>query len=56
MNDLGRIEDLPQDYVQDLRKVNLVPLWPSLRGVLPPKVPTRLNSSHTRPSRMPSSA
>ncbi len=41
MNDLGRIEDLPQDYVQDLRKVNLVPLWPSLRGVLPPKVPTR---------------
>ena len=41
MNDLGRIEDLPADYVQDLRKVNLVPLWPSLRGVLPPKVPTR---------------
>jgi gentisate 1,2-dioxygenase len=41
MNDLGRIEDLPQDYVQDLRDLNLVPLWPSLRGVLPPKVPTR---------------
>jgi gentisate 1,2-dioxygenase len=41
MNDLGRIEDLPPDYVQDLRNVNLVPLWPSLRGVLPPKVPTR---------------
>ena len=41
MNDLGRIEDLPADYVQDLRNVNLVPLWPSLRGVLPPKVPTR---------------
>jgi len=42
MNDLGRIEDLPKEYVQDLRNVNLVPLWPSLRGVLPPKVPTRL--------------
>jgi gentisate 1,2-dioxygenase len=41
MNDLGRIEDLPPDYVQNLRNLNLVPLWPSLRGVLPPKVPTR---------------
>ncbi len=41
MNDLGRIEDLPKDYVQALRDQNLVPLWPSLRGVLPPKVPTR---------------
>ncbi len=41
MNDLGRLEDLPPDYVEDLRQLNLVPLWPSLRGVLPPKVPTR---------------
>ena len=41
MNELGRLEDLPKDYVQDLRNLNLVPLWPSLRGVLPPKVPTR---------------
>lgn len=41
MNDLGRLEDLPQDYIEDLRQLNLVPLWPSLRGVLPPKVPTR---------------
>ncbi len=41
MNDLGRLEDLPADYVEDLRQLNLVPLWPSLRGVLPPKVPTR---------------
>ena len=30
MNDLGRIEDLPADYVQDMRQHNLVPLWPSL--------------------------
>ena len=46
MNDLGRLEDLPSNYVQDLRDHNLVPLWPSLRGVLPPKVPTR----QTRPT------
>lgn len=44
MNDLGRLEDLPPSYVEDLRALNLVPLWPSLRGVLPPHVPTR----HTR--------
>jgi gentisate 1,2-dioxygenase len=41
MNELGRLEDLPAEYVQDLRNVNLVPLWPSLRGVLPNKIPTR---------------
>ena len=41
MNDLGRLEDLPVDYVQALREQNLVPLWPSLRAVLPPTVPTR---------------
>ena len=35
MNELGRLEDLPADYVQDLRQLNLVPLWPSLRAVLP---------------------
>ena len=41
MNDLGRLEDLPADYVADMRRQNLVPLWPSLRGVLPPRIPTR---------------
>jgi gentisate 1,2-dioxygenase len=41
MNELGRLEDLPQDYRDDLTQLNLVPLWPSLRAVLPPKVPTR---------------
>ena len=35
MNELGRLEDLPPDYLDDLRKLNLVPLWPSLRAVLP---------------------
>ena len=39
MNELGRLEDLPKEYVEDLRKQNLVPLWPSLRGVLPPEKP-----------------
>jgi gentisate 1,2-dioxygenase len=39
MHDLGRLEDLPADYVQQLRDLNLVPLWPSLRAVLPPGQP-----------------
>ena len=39
MNELGRLEDLPPDYVAALRAQNLVPLWPSLRGVLPPARP-----------------
>ena len=38
---LGRLEDLPQEYRDDLKNLNLVPLWPSLRAVLPPRVPTR---------------
>lgn len=41
MHELGRLEDLPQDYRDELAALNLVPLWPSLRAVLPPKVPTR---------------
>ena len=48
-HELGRIEDLPADYVQDLRDLNLVPLWPSLRGVLPPHIPSR----QTRPIHWP---
>lgn len=39
MNELGRLEDLPADYVAQLRRLNLVPLWPSLRAVLPPGRP-----------------
>ena len=38
---LGRLEDLPQDYRDELTRKNLVPLWPSLRAVLPPGVPAR---------------
>ena len=43
--ELGRIEDLPADYVKDLTQVNLVPLWPSLRGVLPPNKPKPLTQA-----------
>jgi len=32
---LGRLEDLPQDYRDELTRQNLVPLWPNLRAVLP---------------------
>ena len=46
MNDLGRLEDLPADYVEALRRLNLVPLWPSLRAVLPPGKPR----PNTRPA------
>lgn len=41
MHELGRLEDLPQDYRDELTSLNLVPLWPSLRAVLPPGVPSR---------------
>ena len=41
MQELGRLEDLPQAYRDELKALNLVPLWPSLRGVLPDRVPTR---------------
>lgn len=49
MQALGRLEDLPPDYLEDLKGLNLVPLWPSLRGVLPPKIPNR----QTQPTHWP---
>ena len=39
MRELGRLDDLPADYREALRQQNLVPLWPSLRAVLPPGKP-----------------
>jgi gentisate 1,2-dioxygenase len=39
MQELGRLEDLPEDYRAELTAQNLVPLWPSLRAVLPPGKP-----------------
>lgn len=41
MQELGRLEDLPESYRAALRAQNLVPLWPSLRAVLPPGKPSR---------------
>lgn len=46
MNELGKLEDLPAKYRDELQALNLVPLWPSLRALLPPGVPTR----QTRPT------
>jgi gentisate 1,2-dioxygenase len=46
MSDLGRLEDLPLAYREELQRLNLVPLWPSLRALLPPAVPAR----QTRPT------
>jgi gentisate 1,2-dioxygenase len=36
---LGRLEDLPADYVAQMQAQHLVPLWPSLRALLPPLLP-----------------
>jgi gentisate 1,2-dioxygenase len=46
MDELGRLEDLPQDYRDELSKLNLVPLWPSLRAMIPPGKP-RPNTAPT---------
>jgi gentisate 1,2-dioxygenase len=40
-NTLGRLEDLPPDYLSALRAQNTLPLWPSLRAVLPHGKPSR---------------
>ena len=39
MSQLGTLEELPQEYRQALTAANLVPLWPSLRSLLPPGNP-----------------
>lgn len=39
MHQLGTLEDLPLEYREALTAQNLVPLWPSLRAVLPPGKP-----------------
>ncbi len=41
MSELGTLEELPADYRQQLTEHNLVPLWPSLRNVLPYDRPAR---------------
>lgn len=39
MTELGTLDDLPADYRARLQAQHLVPLWPSLRSVLPPGQP-----------------
>ncbi len=39
MNPLGTLDELPRDYVAELTRANLVPLWPSMRALLPPQAP-----------------
>ena len=41
MSELGRLEDLPLEYRQDLTANNLVALWPNLRAALPYAIPAR---------------
>ena len=38
---LGTIADLPRDYYEALTQLNTLPLWPSLRALLPRHQPTR---------------
>jgi len=39
MKPLGTLDELPNEYVTALIDANLVPLWPSLRALLPPQSP-----------------
>ena len=39
MTDLARLDDLPADYREKLAAQHLVPLWPSLRALLPAAKP-----------------
>ena len=38
---LGRLEDLPADYVKAINDLSVAPLWPQLRGLLPRGKPAR---------------
>lgn len=44
MDSLGTLDDLPRRYLDALTNLNLVPLWPSLRALLPPGRPARKTS------------
>ena len=43
---LGRLEDLPADYVRDLEGMLLAPLWPQMRNVLPHDAPAPVSKPH----------
>ena len=38
---LGRLEDLPPDYLKAINDLGVAPLWPQLRGLLPRGQPSR---------------
>lgn len=38
---LGSVDDLPRDYYETLKRLNTLPLWPSLRSLLPRNRPAR---------------
>ena len=38
---LGRLEDLPPDYLKAIHDLSVAPLWPQLRGLLPRDKPAR---------------
>ena len=38
---LGRLEDLPAEYVRAIHALSVAPLWPQLRGLLPRDLPAR---------------
>ena len=49
MKALGTLEELPADYLSELSRANLVPLWPSLRSLLPSQAPrTATQPAHWR--------
>src|ERR1700678_36412 len=39
---LGRLDDLPADYLDRLSALRLTPLWPQMRNVLPHDLPANL--------------
>ncbi len=41
MTQLGTIDEIPREYLDELAAHNLLPLWPSLRNLLPFEAPTR---------------
>jgi gentisate 1,2-dioxygenase len=41
MAELGTLEELPLEYRESLAGLNLLPLWPSLRAVMPYECPAR---------------
>ena len=43
---LGRLEDLPADYLAALATLSVAPLWPQLRGLLPRGMPARQTLPH----------